>query len=381
MKLSIKKAFSVIGLGYGDEGKGVAVDYLASQNVNSVVIRHSGGHQVGHTVKIGNALHTFRHFGSGTLRGIDTIWSENCTVSPLQFEIEYKQIKNLFNLTPKLYYEALCPITTIYDIAYNRAKEKQFKTGSVGVGFGATLKRQEIVPLFAMDLKYKPILLEKLRNICSFYFKKVESEEIRDLYYNEIGELSNAGYTNDCFIQSCEFFINNTHEVNESDTYDFDTVIFEGNQGVLLDKYHGFYPNVTYAHTTNKNVKFDKLNTFYVSRCYATRHGYGYLKNENLNIPTLINTDFEQNHTTPYQDEFRIAMLDYDMVEYAIKCDQAYGKNKETNLLITCMDQYVNPKMTYNGEIINFSPAIFKPLVHNIFTNDSPESKTIKPWI
>lgn len=381
LNMLVRNAFSVIGIGFGDEGKGVAVDYLASKNSHSIVYRHSGGHQVGHTVKIDGKLHEFRHFGSGSFRNVPTVWDRRCTVSPLQFEIEYKKLQNSFGIEPKLYCHDFCPVTTLYDIAYNRAKEKQFKNGSVGVGFAATLKRHDLLPLFVMDLKYKFVVNEKIRNINTYYFSKVENEGIRDLYMNELGELSSNGYTLDCFLQSIDFFNSKILNYNDIQTYDFDTIIYEGNQGILLDKYHGFYPNVTYGYTTNRKVKYDKLNTFYVSRCYATRHGNGTLKNENLETPKLINTEFEQNHLNPYQDEFRIAMLDYDLVDYAIKCDQSYGKNISSNLIITCIDQYENPKMTYKDKIVDFSPSYFTPIVDNVFTNDSPESKTIKLWI
>ena len=381
MDLQIKKAYAVLGCGWGDEGKGLAVDYLAMGNPDSIVYRHSGGHQVGHTVMIGDNLHEFRHFGSATFRDIATFWDSNCTVSPLPFEMEYKKLKTLFGITPRLYCDDFCPVTTLYDVAYNRAKEKQYKTGSVGVGFAATLKRHDLVPLFVMDLKYKFVLNEKLRNIKTFYFAKVESEGIVDLYIEELGNLALMGYTVDCFIESCQFFIEhifNSNDIQQDE--DFDTVIFEGNQGILLDKYHGFFPNVTYGYTTNRKVKYDQLNTFYVSRCYATRHGCGILKNENLDIPVLINTECEQNHLNDWQDDFRIAMLDYDLVEYAIKCDQAYGKNIASNLLFTCLDQYEDPKMTYHDKIVNFNPFYFTPIVDNVYINNSPESKTVKLW-
>lgn len=380
MDLKIKKAFSVIGVGYGDEGKGLAVDYIASQNPNSIVFRHSGGHQVGHTVKIGDKLHEFRHFGSATFRNIATIWDKRCTVSPIPFEMEYKKLTTILGVTPRLYCDDFCPVTTLYDVAYNRAKEKQYKTGSVGVGFGSTLKRQEFVPLYVMDLRYKFVLNEKLRNISSFYFTKVDNEGITDLYMEELGELGNIGYTLDCFIESAKFFIDHIYNAADFKNEYFDTIIFEGNQGILLDKYHGFYPNVTYGYTTNRKVKYDALNTFYVSRCYATRHGHGTLKNENLEIPSLINTECEQNHLNPYQDDFRIAMLDHSLVDYAIKCDQAYGKNATSNLLFTCLDQYINPKMTFEDKVVDFDLSKFSSLVDNIYVNDSPESKTVKLW-
>lgn len=383
INLKTRNLFSVIGIGFGDEGKGTVVDYIASKNEHSVVYRHSGGHQVGHTVKIGDKLHEFRHFGSGTLRGVPTIWGENCTVSPLQFEIEFKKLKNNFGLKPLLYCHKHSPVTTIYDIAYNRAKEKYRKHGSVGVGFAATLVRHELLPLFVMDLEYKGVLENKLNNISSYYFKKTDEEGFHGYYYNELGMLNSSGYDTTCFLQSAEFLIDNVKLYDDKSSLkaiDYDTVIFEGNQGILLDKHHGFFPNVTYGYTTNKTIPYDNLKTFYVSRVYATRHGHGAMLNENIELPSLINTEFEQNHLNPYQDDFRIAMLDYDMVKYAIECDKSYGKNFTSYLVFTCMDQYVNPKMTKNGEVVDFNPTHFNGIVDRIFTNTSPESKTIKEW-
>jgi adenylosuccinate synthase len=374
-----KNAFSVIGLGFGDEGKGTAVDYLSYKNPNSIVYRHSGGHQVGHTVKIGDVLHEFRHFGSGTFRGVPTLWGKDCTISPLQFEIEYNELRN-FNISPILFYNEHCPITTLYDIAYNRAKEKQYKCGSTGVGFAATIKRHEFVPLFAMDLNYSFVLKEKMRNIKSYYFQKVENEGISEFYSNELGELCNANYTYDVFIESCNFFIE--HAINDRyvNYSMINTIIYEGNQGILLDKYHGFYPNVTYGFTTNRNVECDYLNTFYVTRCYATRHGRGVLANENLGEPVLKNTEFEQNHKNPWQDDFRTSILDYDMIKYALECDNSYNKNKQSNLLITCMDQIDEPKVIIGGKQEDLKPSTFEDLVDRIYINDSPESSTIKLW-
>ncbi|MFZ2242157.1 MAG: adenylosuccinate synthetase, partial [Gordonia amarae] len=64
----------VVGLGYGDESKGATVDYLASTiRDTAAVVRWSGGAQAAHNVCHGPRHHTFRQFGSGTLRGVRTI--------------------------------------------------------------------------------------------------------------------------------------------------------------------------------------------------------------------------------------------------------------------------------------------------------------------
>ena len=85
---------AVIGAVYGDEGKGRLVDYLASLTP-TLVVRHNGGAQAGHTVVTPEGLrHVFHHFGSGTFVGSPTylsrffivnplIWSQEASVLPL----------------------------------------------------------------------------------------------------------------------------------------------------------------------------------------------------------------------------------------------------------------------------------------------------------
>ena len=119
--MALQKTFSVIGLGYGDEGKGSVVDYLAAKYPkNSLVVRHAGGHQVGHTVMVDNIIHEFRNFGSGTFRDVPTYYTKPCTISPIGFHIEYDTLyEKMPTVTPIVYIHPLCPIVTIYDIDFN----------------------------------------------------------------------------------------------------------------------------------------------------------------------------------------------------------------------------------------------------------------------
>ena len=73
----------IIGLNYGDEGKGATVNALCNNPLTDLVIRFNGGHQCGHTVVYKNLRHIFSNFGSGTLKGVPTYFSEYCTVNPL----------------------------------------------------------------------------------------------------------------------------------------------------------------------------------------------------------------------------------------------------------------------------------------------------------
>ena len=73
----------VIGLGFGDEGKGLVTNYLSSPS--SLVCRFSGGHQAGHTVIENGKRHVFSNYGAGPLKGAPTYWSQFCTFEPIGF--------------------------------------------------------------------------------------------------------------------------------------------------------------------------------------------------------------------------------------------------------------------------------------------------------
>ena len=64
--------YVVVGLQFGDEGKGLLTNFLCQESPNSLVVRYSGGQQAGHTVVLDGKQHVFSNFGSGTLNGNPT---------------------------------------------------------------------------------------------------------------------------------------------------------------------------------------------------------------------------------------------------------------------------------------------------------------------
>ena len=392
--MALKKTFSVIGLGYGDEGKGSVVDYLASKYPeNSIVIRHAGGHQVGHTVMVGDIIHEFRNFGSGTFRNVPTYYEAACTISPIGFHIEFDTLyKKIPTITPKVIINPLCPIVTVYDIAFNRAKDSLHQHGSVGLGFAATKQRHEKVSISAFTVKHPTILKAKLVQVKDYYDKLITNSALRNIYENQLELLINEGFSDKKFLESCAFLAENVSLINIYDTDEilkYEYIIHEGNQGVLLDKNHGFFPHVTYGKTTNEAIgSVDEV--YYVTRAYITKHGAGPLHNEGELITPLINNQWEQNVTNRYQGQFRTGMLDYDYLRYAIEADEldtlstmGFGHEK-SHLVITCMDQIENPKITMSIEngnkkvVCDLIPEIFEGLVDEVLINTSPDSATMK---
>src|SRR5271157_6621840 len=102
---------AVIDLGMGDSGKGVTTDYLCSKDPeHTIVVRFSGGHQCGHKVMRGDVEHIFSNFGSGTLLGCPTYWSEYCTFEPMGFWKEYLTLMSK-GIQPRTFIHPEAPVT------------------------------------------------------------------------------------------------------------------------------------------------------------------------------------------------------------------------------------------------------------------------------
>ncbi len=365
MKTGYKKAILVIGAGFGDEGKGLATDYFCRKNEEPLVIRFNGGHQAGHTVVDPNGFrHVFSNFGAGTLAGAPTYWSKYCTVSPGSIVEEHKALVSYY---PKLYIDNLCPVVTHYDVYYNRLSEQKNQHGSCGLGFGATVKRHTETPykLFAGDLVYPFVVEQKLKSIRQ--------------HYEQLGSVHATSYDYDTedkrFFEAINAFkplvtFVSEEDIMSSDFFNFSTYIFEGAQGILLDMDHGFFPHVTRSNTTSKNamkiinrrlkkvLKDRNIETYYITRCYQTRHGNGPMSNESKPID-LKNNEEETNVFNAFQGQFKTGILDLDLLHYAVNIDKLYSSNLiHKNLFITCLDQIVSPYsntpilMTEKGEKI-----------------------------
>ncbi len=331
----------VIGLGFGDEGKGATVSHLVSMSKYPLVVRFNGGHQAGHTVIHKGQRHVFSNFGAGTLQGAPTFWSPFCTFSPQAVLREYEFLEGAGVVSPLLFVHPLCPVVTPFDIMEGQLQAKKTNHGSVGVGFGSTLQRQEDhYCLFAQDLKCTTVLRAKLNNIARYY--NVQYQGIIDGLVNEF-------MTEVAKLNAMEsIIITDGGALHLAGYTDY---IYEGAQGILLDQRFGFFPNVTRSYTTSENVKTVMYNLdpnavskemkyHYVTRTYQTRHGNGFMTNEDTPIE-LRNHSRETNTSHYYQGYFRVAPLDVDLLIYALRTERTIKGHDhyDSSIVFTCIDQ------------------------------------------
>lgn len=351
----MKKAIVVIGMNYGDEGKGLMVDYFASKNPGALVVRFNGTCQSGRTVETKKLRHVFGHFGSGTLCSNPTYLSEFYAVHPMIFAEEYNLLAGN-GYAPITFRDKSSLVITPFDVIINQASErkKYFRQGTCGVGFFAAIKRNEKIPIDIYTTRAK--LSHALKAIAYEYLPEVLCSGPNRVLY-ETGQPPEKIIEK--FLDDVEFFKYYT----STEIPSFDTYIFEGGQGLQLDQSNNSnFPFLTPSNTGLTNVipllkKFGitDVEVVYVTRTYFTRHGAGPLPNE---TEGRIYEGIEDDTNIPneFQGTIRYAPLDFNMMIGAIHKDLSRIfplKNTldiKVSIVMTCLDQ---------TKWVKFKPVLF----------------------
>ena len=346
----MKNVDVVIGLNYGDEGKGGVTNYLTKKaGEYTAVVRFNSGAQAGHTVESSDKKrHVFHQFGSGTLQDAPTILSRFVVVSPIMFMHEARDLaKAAFGIDRAIVFvDPTCMITTPYDVFINQRLETSRganRHGSCGLGFNETIERNERgFPLTVADI-FRDDFEEKVLQIRDEYYP----ERMEELGLNpsslDCSLLANADTR---FVEDCDHFLDYVNVVHDTAAMEmYDNLIFEGAQGLSLDQYSVDFPHVTRSSTGLENVSVLLINieadisVHYVTRSYLTRHGAGPLINE-CKPPSIV-VD-KTNVFNGFQHGLRYAPLDYDRIERNVERDVEFldGRDFQTFGVITCCDQY-----------------------------------------
>lgn len=382
----MKNAYIVIGSLFGDEGKGRITDLLCAKHPSTINVRFNGGAQASHTVVTPEGKrHAFRHFGSGTFTKAPTYLSADFIVNIYAFSEERRKLTSEFGIQPIVYVNPNSVVTTIWDMYINQAIETvrgEERHGSCGMGINETMHRSkyEEYKITVMDLLYQEKLREKLERIQNEYVPMrlknkyhVLIEELPEEYRALFENKENINMT----IFYAQEFLENVQIMGDFILNKFENVVFEGAQGLMLDQGNEkFWPNVTTSNTGIKNVmqilnalKFNgNLEIYYISRCYATRHGRGLFPTEvegklYKNIVDLTNVPNE------FQEGLRFGILDIDLLKYGINRDlQNLKFPAQINMVLTCFDQLdeLGAKYIFEGKEENVSKKQFLTQVSSI---------------
>lgn len=360
---------AVIGLGFGDEGKGTTVNYLSDQNPKPLIIRYSGIPAAGHNVIHNGIQHVFSTFGSGTLNGCSTYIDQFCTIDIIALLNEYDSLVSK-GISPKIYINAKCPIITPYDKIFNIKHDSNH--GTTGRGISATIHREEqLYSLLYEDLEYKYVLDQKLNQIKKYYSKQhvYAFSDLLDPFFECVNDIKNY--------ESNIIMVRSIDDVYMYDSKISKDKIYESSQGLMLDQNIGFFPHVTRNKVDMTNISRNINQLYLITRAYSTRHGKGPFDAHNI---ILKNTECEINVDNTHQGPLRLGYLNLDLINYAINKTDRIRNTTNKHLVITCMDQLTEFKYIFKNEIhevntmtafINDIHAIVRP--YSIITNDSPE--------
>lgn len=348
----MKTGHAVIGANYGDEGKGLMTDYLASRSGgDALVVRFNGGAQAGHTVVAPDGRrHVFSHFGAGTFAGSSSHLSQFFIVNPILFAKERELLRSI-GVFPVISVDYRSFVTTPIDMFINQQVENRrgkSRFGSCGVGINETVTRSLRSPEFQIRISdlTKPVMLrKKLILLFQIWLPERLSAYKLDSTSQEIKRFAQSqDLLVDRFMQDAEDMLELAEVCFDLPAHD--QFIFEGAQGLMLDEFRiDQWPHVTRSNTGLTNVVYlasrlglEKLDVTYVTRTYLTRHGAGPLAGEcDLTFPD------DTNVPNQFQGTLRFAPLNWGEVNNSVSMDLAQARRVfpqiSADMAVTCADQ------------------------------------------
>ena len=312
----------LLGLQWGDEGKGKIVDVIAPNY--HVVARFQGGPNAGHTLEFDGRKHVLHQIPSGIFHeNIKNIIGNGVVLDPLIFKKEINNLspyginfkKNLF-ISKKA--SIILPTHRLLDAAYEQSKGEQ-KIGSTLKGIGPTYQDKvarlglRVGDILTVQFKEKYNKLVNIhKQILEFYQYEYELEEIEKDFFEATDFLKQFN------LVDSEYLINESIRNKE-------TILAEGAQGSLLDIDFGSYPFVTSSNTmaagacTGLGIAPKHIGkVFGIFKAYCTRVGGGPFPTELLDEQgeTLRKQGNEFGSTTGRPR--RCGWIDLPALKYAI---------------------------------------------------------------
>ena len=273
------KVDALLGIVFGDEGKGKVVDYFTPRY--DVVARFAGGPNAGHTIIFDGKKFVLRAIPSGIFdKNKLNVIGNGCVIAPDLFMAEARELESAgYTLTDRLHISRrahlILPTHRVLDRAYEAAKGKA-KVGTTGKGIGPTysdkaarigLRVGDIFEKFAT--KYEALKARHLQILADLHFTDFDiSEEERQW-------LEGVEYMKRFPLTDTENELNELLAAGKN-------ILAEGAQGSLLDIDHGTYPFVSSSSTTSGGVCTGlgippgSIGRVYgVFKAYSTRVGSG----------------------------------------------------------------------------------------------------------
>lgn len=368
----------LLGLQWGDEGKGKIVDVLTPQY--DIIARFQGGPNAGHTLEFEGIKHVLHTIPSGIFRNdVMNIIGNGVVIDPVILQKEIKQLEKLnVDVQSKLLISKkahlILPTHKLLDQASEIAKGKQ-KIGSTLKGIGPTY----------MDKTGRNGL--RIGDISSVDFNK-KYQKLKEKHFKILKDstlLKNLDSIESEFLKSIEYIkkfkhIDSEHYLNKA-SKNGKKILAEGAQGTLLDIDFGTYPYVTSSNTitagtcTGLGIAPNKIKKIVgIFKAYCTRVGSGPFPSELKDEigEKIRQVGHEFGATTGR--ERRCGWIDLPALKYAIMINGVTELSMmKADVLDSFEDIYVCTHYIQNEEKINFFPF-------DLSDNTKPVFKKVKGW-
>ena len=376
--MNTAKVDVLLGLQWGDEGKGKVVDVLTPQY--DVIARFQGGPNAGHTLEFEGEKYVLRSIPSGIFQGGKVnIIGNGVVLAPDLFMQEVKELeKSGHNLKDRLKISTkahlIMPTHRLIDAA-QEAKKGKNKVGTTGKGIGPTytdkisrtgLRVGDILDNFKE--KYEAHKAAHLDQLKALNYTDFDITEIEKTWLEGIEFMKNFQ-----FVEG-EYAVNNYLKEGKS-------VLCEGAQGTMLDVDFGSYPLVTSSNTicsgacSGLGIGPNKIgDVFGIMKAYCTRVGSGPFPTELFNEEGKKIRDLGHEYGAVTGRERRCGWIDLVALKYAIMIN---GVTKLIMMKSDVLDTFATIKACV---AYNINGKITTELPYDLAKDVEPVYKEIKGW-
>ena len=325
----------ILGLQWGDEGKGKIVDALAENS--EVVCRFQGGHNAGHTLKVDGEEKVLHLVPSGILHPfVHCVLGNGLVLSLPALQKEITELEDSgISFTGRFYVSGDCALILPTHIAIDQVRDKSEGIGTTGRGIGPAYEDKVARRAIRFgDLQDLDKLQGRLEKLVDYHNKiLVHLYDAEPIPFEQVLEELR---THQSLFQK---FHSGTQDLLRGWVKENKRIIFEGAQGSMLDIDHGTYPYVTSSSTTagglstGLGVGPKYVDTILgITKAYTTRVGEGPFATElfDINADQLAKVGHEFGATTGRPR--RCGWLDLKALETIVFI------NSVTTLCITKLD-------------------------------------------
>ncbi len=357
---------AVLGLQFGDEGKGKISDFLSDKF--QVEVRFNGGANAGHTVVANGEKYKFRLVPSGSLRCETVILGNGMVIDPQALIDEIGNLKSS-RCKARIKISKLAHVVTPMHKELDRKEEEvrsKLSLGTTAQGIGPTYEDKYARTGIRMnDLQNLEILREKIEIIYRMKLNLLSDTEFSDPSVREkvALDLHKAGQELEPYLEYTEATIYDLYQNGKN-------ILFEGAQGTMLDIDFGMYPFVTSSNalagalSLGAGFPFRRVDyVLGVVKAYMSKVGAG-------PFPTEIHSeladrlrDVGNEYGTVTRRPRRVGWLDLPMLKYSIRM------NDVDAIALTRLDTLgemdtikICTSYKKNGKELNYIPRSFKEL-------------------